>query len=81
MKEEVARVFVKEDNTYNEMRESSMMQWLNELVVGEDIVNKGGAKLTLEHIAYLNRRVKELESKNALKDDFLKKLKAKEKRD
>ncbi len=68
-------MFIKEDNTYNEMRENSMMQWLNELVVGEDIVNKGGAKVTLEHIDYLNRRIKELQEKNMLKDEFLKKLK------
>lgn len=68
-------MFIKEDNTYNEMRENSMMQWLNELVVGEDIVNKGGAKVTLEHIDYLNRRIKELQEKSMLKDEFLKKLK------
>ena len=68
-------MFIKEDNTYNEMRENSMMQWLNELVTGEDIVNKGGAKVTLEYIDYLNRRIKELQEKNMLKDEFLKKLK------
>ncbi len=68
-------MFIKEDNTYNEMRENSMMQWLNELVTGEDIVNKGGAKVTLEHIDYLNRRIRELQEKNMLKDEFLKKLK------
>ena len=51
-------MFIKEDNTYNEMRESSMMQWLNELSKSDDIVNKGGAKVTLEHIEYLNRKIK-----------------------
>lgn len=71
-------MFVRKDNTYNEMRESSMMQWLNELQEGDDIVNKGGAKLTLEYIDYLNRTIKELESKNALKDEFLRKIKNKE---
>ncbi len=70
-------MFIKEDNTYNEMRESSMMQWLNELSKSDDIVNRGGAKVTLEHIEYLNRKIKELEAKNALKDEFLKKLKGK----
>ena len=68
-------MFIKEDNTYNEMRESSMMQWLNDLIKSEDIVNRGGAKVTLEYIEYLNNKIKELESKNMLKDEFLRKLK------
>lgn len=75
--EEVATMFIKEDNTYNEMRESSTMQWLNELSESDNVVNRGGAKVTLEYIEYLNRRIKELEGKNALKDEFLKKLKHK----
>lgn len=70
-------MFIKEDNTYNEMRGSSMMQWLSELSESDDTVNRGGAKVTLEHIEYLNRKIKELEAKNTLKDQFLKKLKYK----
>lgn len=70
-------MFIKEDNTYNEMRESSMMQWLSELSESDDTVNRGGAKVTLEYIEYLNRKIKELEAKNTLKDEFLKKLKYK----
>ena len=70
-------MFVKEDNTYNEMRKSSSVQWLTELMGSDDIVNKNGAKLTLEHIEYLNKKIKELEDKNALKEEFLRRLKAK----
>lgn len=70
-------MFMREDNTYNEMRKHSAMQWLTELLDSEDIVNKNGAKLTIEHIEYLNKKMKELEDKNALKDEFLKKLKSK----
>lgn len=70
-------MFIKEDNTYNEMRESSMMQWLSELSECDDTVNRGGAKVTLEYIEYLNRKIRELEAKNTLKDEFLKKLKSK----
>lgn len=70
-------MFGKEDNTYNEMRESSMNQWLNDLLHGDDIVNKSGAKLTLEYIEHLNEKIKALEAKGALKDDFLKRLKQK----
>lgn len=70
-------MFGKEDNTYNEMRESSMNQWLNDLLHGDDMVNKSGAKLTLEYIEHLNEKMKALEAKSALKDDFLKRLKQK----
>lgn len=68
-------MFIKEDNTYNEMRESSMMQWLNDLIKSENVVDRGGAKVTIEYIEHLNRKIKELESKNTLKDEFLRKLK------
>lgn len=70
-------MFVREDNTYSEMIEKSTMQWLEEVFEGEDIVNKHGAKLTMEYIAHLNKKIKELEDKNALKDEFLRKLKSK----
>lgn len=68
---------IKEDHTYSEMIEKSVMQWLDETVKGEDIVNKHGAKLTLEYIDYLNKQIKLLEDKNNLKDEFLRKLKNK----
>ncbi len=67
----------KEDNTYNEMREKSMMQWLEQLKDCDDVVNKHGAKLTIEYIAHLNKKIKELEHSNALKDEFLKRMKNK----
>lgn len=63
-----------EDNTYNEIRERSMKQWLNELAESEDIVNRGGARLTLDYLEHLDRKIKMLEDKNALKDKYLRKL-------
>lgn len=70
-------MFGRPDNTYNDMIENSTMQWLNEVEQGEDIVNKHGAKLTKEYIEQLHRKIKELEDKNALKDEFLRRLKSK----
>lgn len=70
-------MYIKEDNTYSEMIEKSVMQWLEETMKSEDIVNKNGAKVTLEYIEYLNKQIKALEDKNALKDEFLKRLKSK----
>lgn len=68
-------MYIKEDYTYRQMKQDSVMQWLNELLTCEDIVNKQGAKVTLEYIEILNKRIKELEEKNALKDEYLKKIK------
>lgn len=67
-------MWITEDNTYNEIRERSMKQWLNELAESEDIVNRGGARLTLDYLEHLDRQIKMLEEKNALKDKYLKKL-------
>lgn len=71
-------MIIQEDNTYNEIREKSMMQWLNELAKSDDIVNRGGARLTIDYLEHLNRKIKMLEEKNALKDKYLRKLAKKE---
>lgn len=71
-------MFIKEDNTFHEMRKNSMNQWLEELIQGEDSVNKHGAKLTLEYIEYLYKKNDELKEEIALRDKFLKRLKAKQ---
>lgn len=71
-------MYFKEDNTYNEMIKNATVQWLNELLECDDLVNRNSAKVALEHIAYLNKQIKALEDKNALKDEFLKRLKQKQ---
>lgn len=70
-------MFTREDNTYQEMIERSTMQWLEQSLESEDLVVRHGAKLTLEYIQQLNKKIKELEDKNALKDEFLRRLKNK----
>lgn len=70
-------MFIKEDHTYSQMKKDSTMQWLNQLMECDDVVNRQGAKVTIEHIEYLNRKIKELEERNALKDEYLKKLRNK----
>jgi hypothetical protein len=71
-------MFIKEDNTFNDMRKNSTLQWLEQLLEGEDVVNKHGAKLTLEYIEYLNQKNNELKEEIALRDDFLRRLKSKQ---
>lgn len=70
-------MFIKEDNTFNDMRKNSTLQWLEQLLDGEDVVNKHGAKLTLEYIEYLHKKNDELKEQIALRDEFLRRLKSK----
>ena len=66
---------IKEDNTYNQMKGRSALDWLRNLSENGSKVNESGAKITLEYIDYLNKKLKELEAKNKFKDEYLKKLK------
>lgn len=67
-------MFIKEDNTYNEIREKSIRQWLQEMSMHEDVAVRGGVKVTEDYLDYLKRQIQELEQKNKLKDEYLKKL-------
>ena len=69
-------MFIKEDNTFNDMRKNSTLQWLEQLLDGEDVVNKHGAKLTLEYVDYLHKKNDELKEQIALRDEFLRRLKS-----
>lgn len=69
-------MLIPEDNTYNEIREKSVRQWLQEMSKHEDIAVRGGVKVTTEYLDELKRQIAVLEEKNALKDTYLKKLKA-----
>lgn len=68
-------MIIKEDNTYNEMKRRTILNWLNGQMESGNNINSSGAKVTLEYIDYLNRKIRALEDKNALKDEYLKKLK------
>ncbi|MBR4085631.1 MAG: hypothetical protein IKK33_15260 [Lachnospiraceae bacterium] len=65
------------DNTYNEIREKSLFQWLEEMEQHQDVAVRGGVKLTREYVQYLKDEVKRLEEENELKAQYLKKLKEK----
>ena len=69
-------MFGKEDNTYNELRENSIMRWLDELSQHDDVLVRGGTELTRDYINDLKRVIQSLEKKNQTKDDYLRKLKA-----
>lgn len=70
-------MYIKKDNTYSTMKKNAAIQWLKEEMESKNLVDRNGAKVTLEHIDDLNKRIKELEDANKLKEKFLKKLKDK----
>lgn len=39
-------MFTRPDNTYNDIREKSLMQWLDEMEQHSDVAVRGGVKLT-----------------------------------
>ena len=67
-------MFMKEDNTYNDIREKSLMQWLDEMEQHEDIAVRGGVKLCREYMQYLKERTEKLEEEKDLKNFYLRKM-------
>ena len=71
-------MFEIEDNTYNEIREKSVRQWLEEMSEHEDVAVRCGVKVTLEYLEHLKDEILELKESNELKKTYLKKLKEKQ---
>ena len=67
-------MFIKQDNTYNEIREKSLLQWLEEMEHHEDVVVRGGVKLCREYIQHLEEKNQKLKEENQLKNYYLKKI-------
>lgn len=72
-------MFFKEDTTYNDIREKSLMQWLSEIENHDDIAVRGGVKLCREYIEFLENQNKKLKDENELKNSYLKKVIAEKK--
>ena len=67
-------MFIQKDNTFNEIREKSLNQWLDEMEKHEDVAVRGGVKLTREYMQYLKDENKRLADENELKNSYLKKM-------
>lgn len=67
-------MFLQEDNTYNDIRQKSLNQWLDEMEKHEDVAVRCGVKLTREYIQYLNDEINRLMEENQLKNEYLKKM-------
>lgn len=66
------------DNTYNDIREKSLSQWLNEMSEHEDIAVRGGVKLAKEYIQHLKDENVRLQDEVNLRNEYLRKMKEKQ---
>lgn len=71
-------MFIKEDNTYNDIREKSLLQWLDEMEQHEDVAVRGGVRLCREYMQYLKDKNERLKEENELKNSYLRKVSLKE---
>jgi polyhydroxyalkanoate synthesis regulator phasin len=67
-------MFFQEDDTYNDIRDKSLNQWLDEMEHHEDIAVRGGVKLTREYVQYLKDEIQSLKDENELKNSYLKNM-------
>lgn len=70
-------MFFKEDTTFNDIRDKSLQQWLDEMEQHQDVVVRGGVKLTREYVQYLKDEIGRLRHENEVKNAYLKKLREK----
>ena len=71
--------FNREDTTYNDIREKSLLAWLDEMEQHEDIAVRGGVRLAREYMQYLKDKNVQLQKENELKNQYLKKMAQKNK--
>lgn len=69
-----------EDHTYNEIRRKSLDQWLQEMEKHEDVAVRTGIPLVREYMSHLEEEKKRLQQENSLKNEYLKKVSAKNKK-
>ena len=66
-----------EDNTFKDLRERSLMQWLEEMEAHEDMTVRGGVRLCRDYMQYLMDENRKLKEQNALTQSYLRKIAAK----
>lgn len=67
-------MFQIEDNTYRDLRERSLMQWLTDMENHDDPTVRGGVRLCREYIQSLKDQNAQLQQENLLKNEYLKKF-------
>lgn len=69
-------MFLPEDNTYNDIREKSLKQWLEEMEQHEDVAVRCGVRLCRDYMQHLQQENEKLKQENVLKNSYLKKIKS-----
>ena len=70
-------MFQIEDNTFRDLRERSLLQWLEEMEAHGDMTVRGGVKLCRDYIQSLKDENRTLKEQNQLTQSYLRKLAAK----
>ena len=70
-------MFQIEDNTFRDLRERSLNQWLEEMEAHDDMAVRGGVRLCRDYIQYLMDENRKLKEQNALTQSYLRKMAAK----
>ena len=68
-------MYFTDKSEYNNIREKSLAQWLDEMEKHPDVAVRGGIKLTREYVQYLQDEIVNLKKENELKAQYMKKLK------
>ena len=69
-------MYFPDKSEYQDIREKSLMQWLDEMEQHEDIAVRGGVKLAREYVQSLQKEIENLKSENELKTEYMMKLMA-----
>ena len=71
MQEMERAMFFKEDTTFNDIRDKSLQQWLDEMEQHEDVAVRGGVKLTREYVQYLKDEIGRPPHGDGVKNSYL----------
>ena len=63
-----------EDNTFRDLRQRSLQQWLADMEAHEDMTVRGGVRLCREYLQFLEAENRRLKEENELKNSYLRKL-------
>ena len=68
-------MYFAKESEYNDIREKSFLQWLDEMEKHDDVAVRCGVKLAREYMQYLEDENEKLREENQLKNSYLKKMK------
>ena len=68
-------MYFSDTNTYNDIREKSLIQWLEDMEKHEDLTVRGGVPLVRSYLKTLQDEIDRLKEANELKNAYLKKMK------